>query len=123
LSFKYLAFNTNTIETLVSTGNIKLIPVTIRIKLIELKSLQEITSKVATGNDAVYLSAQQKAFQLGLQRFRNPEGYQSKINEKLNINNNVSKIILTLEAALGLKNYSERYRIETLKKMLEMSKR
>jgi hypothetical protein len=122
LSFKYLAFNTNTIETLVSTGNIKLIPVTIRIKLIELKRL-EITNKVATGNDAVYLSAQQKAFQLGLQRFRNPEGYQSKINEKLNINNNVSKIILTLEAALGLKNYSERYRIETLKKMLEMSKR
>ena len=68
LNFRYLAFNTNTIQTLESTGDIKLMPEKIRNPLIELKREQEQNQRIAKGNYEIYLNAQQKASQLGYGR-------------------------------------------------------
>lgn len=119
LTFAYLSFNTNTVETLESTGDIKLIPANIRNKLIELKRSQEIMSTASAGNDATYLNAQQKAMQLGFSPIARRLANQPLIERKLKIDDNLAEIILTLEAAYGLKNYSERERIIVFRAMLE----
>ena len=67
-NFQYISFNTNTIQTLESTGEIKFIPENIRNAIIELKRKQERTRQSASGNYDIYLNAQQKALQLGLVR-------------------------------------------------------
>ena len=48
-NFKYLTFNANTIQTLESTGEIKIIPENIRNAIIELKREQELISRSASG--------------------------------------------------------------------------
>ena len=114
LKFRYLAFNTNTIQTLESTGDIKLIPEKIRNSLINLKRKQEQANRVAKGNYEIYLNAQQKALQLGYGRFllKIP-----KVN-KLEIKNNIPEIILTFEGGFMIKNFTDKLVKEALLKML-----
>lgn len=115
LSFRYLAFNTNTIQTLESTGDIKLIPPKIGNSLIELKRIQEQTSRVAKGNYEIYLNAHQKAFQLGFARF----ALQTPRVSGLEIENNIPEIILTFEGGFFLKNYTDNVVKDALLKMLD----
>ena len=114
LSFRYLAFNTNTIETLESTGDIKLMPEKIRNLLIELKREQEQNQRVAEGNYEIYLNAQQKAFQLGYGRLflKTPEVIE------IDVIKNIPEIILTLEAGFILKNFTDKLIRDSLLKML-----
>lgn len=115
LSFRYLAFNTNTIQTLEATGDIKLIPEGIRNALIELKREQDRVSSVAAGNYDIYLTANQKALQLGFVRF-----YFNipKVND-LAIENNIPEIILTFEGGLLLKDFTDNLVRKSLEEMLK----
>ena len=114
-NFKYISFNANTIQTLESTGEIKIIPENIRNPIIELKREQELISQSASGNYDIYLNAQQKALQLGLVRliFDAPE------NKEMKIEKNLSDIVLTLEGAFVLKIYTDKMVKESLSEMLK----
>ncbi len=114
LNFRYLAFNTNTIQTLESTGDIKLMPEKIRNPLIELKREQEHNQRIAKGNYEIYLNAQQKASQLGYGRlfFKKPKAIE------LDVTKNIPEIILTLEAGFILKNFTDKLIRDSLLKML-----
>ena len=114
-NFKYLTFNANTIQTLESTGEIKIIPENIRNAIIELKREQELIRRSASGNYDIYLNAQQKALQLGLVRlmFNAPE------NKEMQIENNLSDIVLTLEGAFVLKIFTDKMVKTSLSNMLK----
>jgi hypothetical protein len=103
-TFDYIAFNTNTIESLESTGDIKLIPEKIRNSLIELKRKQDLISSRAKGNYGNYLNGYEKADELGLRRIQ----YSNPSVKDLNIESNIPEIILTIEAAISLKNYTDK---------------
>ncbi len=114
-SWSYLSFYSNTIETLESTGDIKIIPLFLRTKLIELKRRQEASITVASGNDNVYLINIAKASDLGYSRaLKHPN---KEINQK--IKQNYLEIILILESSFGLKNITENDKISSFKLMLE----
>ena len=114
LAFWYPSFNSNTIGTLETTGDIKLIPSLIRQKLISLIRKQDGIVSQANGNYSVYLSDLQKAGNLGFYR----NNYRLKENSHLSYAENYPEIILTLENALYLKNYTEKRQIIELKQML-----
>ena len=118
LTFQYLSFNTNTIETLESTGDIKLMPPKIRKSLIVLKRSHELLTSASAGNDNVYLSQLQKAGEKGFNtlamRLQNHPALLKGITES----NDPYEMLSIMESALRLKNYSERDRIETFKVML-----
>jgi hypothetical protein len=114
LAFWYPSFNSNTIGTLESTGDIKLIPAHIRQKLISLVRKQEGIVSQANGNYSVYLSNLQKAGNLGFYR----NNYRLKENSHLNYTENYPEIIMTLENSLNLKHYTEKGQINKLEQML-----
>tara|TARA_B100000795_G_C22668616_1_gene387023 strand:+ start:8 stop:739 length:732 start_codon:yes stop_codon:yes gene_type:complete len=111
---RYSSFNTNTIQTLESTGDIKLMPEIIRNHLLDLKRSQESYSKVSNGNNEVYLNALMKPLQLGLLRLNTKK----PIYKGSRINDNIEEIILKLEGALGLKYYTEINNTKALSDML-----
>ena len=112
--FRYLAFNTNTIETLESTGDITLMPEEIRNNLIELKRTQEQISQVAKGNYGVYLSSHEKMLQMGFLRLRN----KTPTVEELGIANNIPAIIINFEGGIALKSYTDKIIRDKLFEML-----
>jgi len=114
-TFAIFNFNTKSIEALESTGDIRLMPKTIRDKLIDIKSGQELLFRQQIMNDQHYLTGQQKAFALGFFRLVNaPANFQD-----IHINDNITEIILTLNTALGLKNYTEKSKIKHLNNYLK----
>ena len=114
-TFDYIAFNTNTIETLESTGDIKLLPEKIRNALIELKRKQDLISSRAKGNYGNYLNGYEKADELGLRRIQ----YSNPSVKDLDIEKNIPEIILTLEAAISLKNYTDKSIRDNFNEMLK----
>jgi hypothetical protein len=114
-NFEYISFNSNTTQTLESTGEIKIIPENIRNLIIELKREQELISQLASGNYDIYLNSQQKALQLGLLRLN----FDAPENKALKIENNFSDIVLTLEGGFILKRFTDKMVKESLSKMLE----
>ena len=119
-SIGYLSFNTNTMETLEATGDIRLIPTGIRNRLLELKRLQDEMILVATGNISAYLNAQQEGYGLGGVRAAIIQGYQHILNQR--IIENTADLILKVEATYALKNFTEKERLEYLTKMLNKVK-
>jgi hypothetical protein len=115
-SIGYLSFNTNTIETLESTGDIKLMPTGIRNRLLELKRTQDRMVLTGNGNQAAYLNVQQEGYKLGTIRMVMIEGHQQILDQQ--IIDNLPASILTIESAYALKNYAEKERLEYLKRML-----
>jgi hypothetical protein len=75
--FGYYTFNTNTIESLISTGDIKLMPDEIRNALLNLRTTQNRIIKTISANNDVHLKDGQKAVGLG------PINYILNINPKL----------------------------------------
>jgi len=114
MSFRYLAFNTNTIQTLESTGDIKLMSEEIRNNLIELKRAQDQLSRVAKGNYGVYLDSYERILEMGLLRLR----YKTPSVEELGIENNISTIILSFESGIALKSFTDKLIRNKLLKML-----
>ena len=113
-SFNIFNFKTKSIETLESTGDIKLMPQTIRNILIDIKLHQDFIIRQQNINDQHYVDGLTKTLQLGFRRLVNsPANFQG-----INLNDNINEIILTLEGALGLKNYTEKDKIEALSDLL-----
>jgi len=104
VTFQFLSFNANTIGTLESTGEIKLLPEKIRNSLIELKREQDLISSRAKIVYDNYLNGYEKADQLGFRRIQ----YSNPPVKDLDIEKNIPEIILTLEGAISLKNYTDK---------------
>jgi hypothetical protein len=115
VTFHFLSFNTNTIGTLESTGEIKLLPENIRNALIELKRKQDLISSRAKIVYDNYLNGYEKAAQLGLRRIQ----YSNPSVKDLDIEKNIPEIILTLEAAISLKIYIDKNIRNYFKEMLQ----
>jgi len=118
ITFEFLSFNSNTIETLESTGDITLMGPVIRNKLIDLKRQQEFLIKIQSSNDDLYLIDLNKAMQLGFGRIV----YIPSTITDLKIDNNFNEIILTLEAGLMIKNFTEKDKVSNFKEMINKLK-
>jgi hypothetical protein len=115
VTFQLLSFNANTIGTLESTGEIKLLPEKIRNSLIELKREQDLISSRAKIVYDNYLNGYEKADQLGFRRIQ----YSNPSVKDLDIEKNIPEIILTLEGAISLKNYTDKNIRNYFKEMLQ----
>ncbi len=113
-SFRYLTFNTNTIQTLESTGDIKLMSEEIRNNLIELKRTQDHLSRVAKGNYGVYLDSHEEILQLGFVRLKN----KTPVVQELGIENNIPLLIVSFEGGMALKNFTDKLIRDSLLEML-----
>ena len=119
--FRQLSFNTNTIRSLESTGDIKLIPVKLRNRLIDLKNNQERTIKVTSGNAEIFLTDLMSAVNLGF----SPQILQAQITgnsqllTQLKVEENFAKAALIVNGAYSIKYFTEQNLLETLIEMLE----
>ena len=118
--FAYLNFNTNTIESLISTGDIKLMPDKIRNALLDLRTTQNEIIKLTSGNNGVWLRDSQKAIGLGL------INYVLKINPKLS-NQLIRKqdIISAINITNGtflLKDHTEKNILNEMQNLLKSTK-
>ncbi|MDX1591201.1 MAG: DUF6090 family protein [Balneolaceae bacterium] len=117
-SIEYVTFKMNTVETLQSTGDIRLMPINIRNAILDLQRDQERNIRTEA-NNMLYLEQQQKAYAEGwnplLPRLRisNPE-----LAERFDNGINWGQVLLTMEAAHMIKNYTEIQRVERFEKML-----
>lgn len=119
----YVRFNANTIETLQSTGDIKLIPTEIRNKLIELKNSQDIAYKARSDNYDNFLKELSKATALGYNPNLLPLGGASKVPNQLfkdlNLENHYSDIALIVISSYFAKDLGERETLRQLNSILE----
>jgi len=114
-TFAIFNFRTPSVDALESTGDIRLMPEAIRDKLIDIKSDQEFLIRQQNINDQHYVAGQQKAYQLGFWRLAfAPENFQD-----INVNDNISEIILILKSSNALKNFTEKDKIRAIKNYLK----
>ncbi|MBP92696.1 MAG: hypothetical protein CMC55_01110 [Flavobacteriaceae bacterium] len=111
-SYDYLKFDTNTIETLQTTGDIKLLPSEIRNKLIDLKNMQNNIITQSYSNNTNFLKEFLSAVKLGYHpntlALKNENASTNELFTSLNISDNFPEIALTLNAAFSLKDFTER---------------
>ena len=119
----YTNFNTTTIETLQSTGDIKLIPTDIRNKLIELKNNQDMSYKASNLNYDNFLKEISRATALGYNPDLFPLDGKQKVPEELykdlKIEDNYSKIALIIVSSYFVKNLGELDTFRQLKSIQE----
>jgi hypothetical protein len=118
IAFIYLQFNTNTIKSLESSGDIKLIPTEIRNRLITIKNNQDNIITFTSGNNQIYLKNLMSAVNLGYSQQIAIATKNNKLISELKVNDNWPQIALILNGAYGLKNKTEKDLIEGLKSML-----
>ncbi len=115
VTFDIFNFKMKSIDVLESSGDIKLMSENIRDKLIDIKSIQEFLIRQQNLNDQHYLDVLMKAFSLGYLRLVNsPANFQG-----INVNQNITKIILTMESALAVKNFTEKVKIKAFNNLLK----
>ncbi|WP_298496614.1 DUF6090 family protein [uncultured Algibacter sp.] len=119
----YTKFNTNTIETLQATGDIKLIPTVIRNKLIELKNDQDRSYKASNDNYDYFLKEIGRATALGYNPNLFPLNGSNKVPEQLykdlKIEDNYSEIALIIVSSYFAKNKGELDTFSNLKSIQE----
>ncbi|MDT0559550.1 DUF6090 family protein [Ichthyenterobacterium sp. W332] len=115
----YLSFRFNTMETLQSTGDIKIIPENIRNKLITHKSKIDEWTIINNGNLNIYLNGLLKYTEKGIGSFSSR--LQEQPDLKKAIKNDIKPIeaILAAESAFGVKYFTERQTRQFLKEILE----
>ncbi|TXD52648.1 MULTISPECIES: tetratricopeptide repeat protein [unclassified Polaribacter] len=118
--FGYLEFNSNTIKTLSTTGDIKRIPEYIRNKLITLIYIQDNVSNTAQINNEMFLKEMMNASRLGYNqtnRFIEKENFDDSypLLNALKIEDNYREIALIVKAAFKFKNVNEVVQLNTLK--------
>ena len=118
VTYSIITFNTNTSDILMSTGDIELIPTNIRNSLLEITRNQSSLKNIRDQIDAEYLNLIMKVKSLGFSTHSSPLKNQKKLTELLNVNENNREIILGLDAAFWLKNFSEKDRVNIFKEML-----
>ncbi|PWI30229.1 hypothetical protein DI383_07135 [Flavobacteriaceae bacterium LYZ1037] len=113
-------FNSSTIESLRSSGELILFPLEIRSKLIDLLRMQEATLKIVADNDG---GKSDLLMNLGLVRgastLVNRLHNKPELKAYLNIEQNLPQIILGLEAAHKWKDISEKNTIHNLNEVIE----
>ena len=116
-----LNFNTNTIETLQSTGDIKLIPIEIRNKLLDLKNSQEEIIETISVNNNVYANDLMSAINLGFEAniFKSANNKSSKLFTELKVEDNFPKIALIINGISSLKAINQDNLTIRLKPMLD----
>jgi len=113
-----LTFNTSTIESLQSTGDIGLIPPTIRNRLIDLTRLQNLTITRFKGtNDGKTDITQNLTPLIGSTTLQERLVNQPKMKEFLNIDENLKQLILVYEGIHRWKSVSLQESIVRLKEM------
>ncbi|WP_178983222.1 DUF6090 family protein [Winogradskyella helgolandensis] len=118
--FQYINFNTNTIESLISTGDIKLLPDHLRNKLLDLKTTQNAILKVTSGNDNNWLQNSQKAAGLGVTNLLldiNP-----KLLNQLNRKEDIISAINIINGTFQLKDFTEKNLLNSMKNLLDTIK-
>lgn len=115
-----ISFNSNTIESLRSSGEIILIPLDIRNRLINLLRLQdEILKNVQLNDTGKNNMIQELGIYRGASNLESRLKAQPRLRSYLKFEENLPKIILGLDSAVKWKNFSENSSKERLKLMLE----
>ncbi|MAB47296.1 MAG: hypothetical protein CMC05_01570 [Flavobacteriaceae bacterium] len=115
----YLNFRFNTMETLQSTGDIKIIPEDLRNKLITHKSKLDAWTTVNNGNLNVYVTGLLKYGEKGLGTFIPRLKSQPDIKQAIDNHINPIETILSAESAFIIKIYTEKNTCNRLKQVLE----
>ncbi len=111
ITFEFFHFKMKSIDVLESTGDIKLMSENIRDKLIDIKITEDYSIRQQNINDSQYENFLMKAFSMGYQRLLNHHANFQGIN----VNDNITEIILTMESALALKNFTENDQVSSFK--------
>ena len=121
LTPKLLYFSTNTIETLQTTGDLKLLPVEIRSKILDLKNKQNAWIEITSINNSNIAKNVLTAVNLGLSNnvLDLANNKSTQLYEQLNILDNFPKIALILNGVIGLKNQNEVDLKEGLESMIQ----
>jgi tetratricopeptide (TPR) repeat protein len=118
-----IRFNTNTIETLQTTGDIKLIPIEIRNKLIDLRNFQNMLSKSRFDNNDFFSKEMGKASALGYNPnfipLRGTAIAPNQLFKDLKIEDHYSEMALKVISAFVIKDFGEQYHLNSLTTMLE----
>ena len=120
--YPILAFKTNTMVSLIETGDIKLMPVNIRNNILEINQSQSGIMNQSNQLIPEYLRLLNDASKIGFNRLYFIQKNQSKLSKLLNLKENRDEIILSLETAYGLKNYIEKSRIRSFDNLLSLYK-
>jgi len=116
---KSITYNTNTIETLKSTGEIKLISTSIRNKLIELNRTQIYLTKIYDRNIDTYEKDFVKAREEGFDESTMMLMSQPKLEEIYEFNEiKELKLIIYLSSLCNFKYMSEDWLVDSLKNMI-----
>ena len=116
-----LTFNTNTIESLQNSGDIGLIPSNIRNSLMNLRRLQNLTTKRFEDTNGGQSSITQKLSSLlGSTTLPKRLENQPEMKEFLNINENLRALILVYE---GIHRWKSIAQTESIMRLEEMEKR
>ncbi len=119
-TFWYTNFNTNTIESLISTGDIKLMSDEIRNGLLDLRTTQNEVIKRSSGNNDVFLKDSQKAVGLGGINFIlniNP-----KLSNQLIREQDIISVINITNGTFQLKDFTEKNLLKDMQNLLESTK-
>jgi tetratricopeptide (TPR) repeat protein len=112
-------FNANTIETLQTTGDIKLIPTDIRNKLIELKNNQDIIYEASFSNYELFLQELSNATTLGynpnILLLAGMDKVPKQLYKDLKIEDNYSEIALVVVSSYFSKDLGEQNILMNLK--------
>ncbi|MFH4968141.1 DUF6090 family protein [Gaetbulibacter sp. M240] len=115
----YLYFRFNTMETLQSTGDIKIIPETLRNKLITHKSKIDFWTTVNNGNLKVYLDGLFRYGEKGIGQFISRLKTQNEIKMELDKHISPIEAILSAESAFNIKIYTEKNTRNRLLQVIE----
>lgn len=114
-------FNTKTIEVLKSTGDIKLMPKTIRNLLIRLENQQNLYVDENDVNYGLYLNTTIDAYLINAFSLQNMLVNQVRLSDALNIKTNFADQMAKLHMSLTLKNFAERNEIGSSKNILNLT--
>ena len=114
-----ISFNSSTIETLQNSGEIAIIPIALRNRLVDLKRFQERIVLASINNNRIKFDVTQNVFrQLGQLDLEERLEVQDELKTFLNIDANRRDIILGMESMQGWKDHSETSSISELEKLL-----
>jgi hypothetical protein len=120
LASGFMKFNSNTIESLRSSGELILFPLEIRNKLLDLKVLQDNILEMAKHEDNHKADViRSMSLIRGASTLDSRLKNQPRLKSFLKFNNNLPQIILGLDATHRWKDYSETESITSLTKMIK----
>ncbi len=112
-----IIFNDNTVVTLISSGDINLMPIEIRNGLLDIKRRKDYAKEIDRLNNSFYTDVSINTFQKGGWNIESRLENQPKYADYLKFFQNKQERVLILEGAFEIKNFSDKSRIEGLKRI------